>query len=78
MENTVASPISYSSTEKHYIVSIDKDSVTHEWLLQWLEALHLEILGKKVAFDPSIEEIGEKIKADWWKKNKARILNREA
>lgn len=77
MENTTMSPISIHSTAEKYIISIDKDSVSKERLQNFVDMFRLEILGKEVAFDASIEKLGEQIKKEWWTKNKEWLLNRE-
>lgn len=69
------SSIQIHSTDTQYVVSFDKGAVEVDAVLKFIEWMKLEYLIKKGEFDPSIDELGEKIKADWWAKNKEWFLN---
>lgn len=60
-----------------FIISVDKNSINKESLVQFIDNLRLESLADKVDFDEDIEELGEEIKEDWWKKNKDRFIPKE-
>ena len=62
--------INVETTADRFLISIDKSIVTKEVLLNLLNQLRLESL----AFDESIEDLGEEIKASWWQQNKERLL----
>ncbi len=67
--------IELETTDNKFLISIDKDSVDKEFLLNLIEKIRLEYLANKVNFDESIEDLGEEIKADWWQKNKSKFIN---
>ena len=71
------STVKVKSSKDQFIISIDKDAINKESLLQFIENLRLESLAEKVDFDEDIEELGEEIKEDWWKKNKDRFIPKE-
>ena len=66
--------ISLSSTDQHFLLTIDKNMVTKAAIERLIARLRLEYLAEQANFDASIEEVGEEMKADWWAKNKARLL----
>ena len=66
--------IDLQTTNDKFLISIDKDLVDKEFLLNLIEKIRLEYLVRKADFDESIEDLGEEIKADWWAKNKDRLL----
>jgi hypothetical protein len=66
--------IDLQTTNDKFLISIDKNSIDKEFLLNLIEKIRLEYLVRKVDFDESIEDLGEEIKADWWQKNKARFI----
>jgi hypothetical protein len=57
--------IDLQTTNDKFLISIDKNLVDKEFLLEYLV--------RKADFDESIEDLGEEIKADWWKQNKDRF-----
>lgn len=57
-----------------YIISIDKKAVSQEFMLELLERLQIEQLAKKIDFDDSLMALGEEINANWWQKNKQRLI----
>lgn len=67
--------IDLQTTDDKFLISIDKDSVDKEFLLNLIEKIRLESLIRKADFDESIEDLSEEIKADWWKKNKSKFIN---
>ncbi len=66
--------INLQTTDDKFLISIDKDSVDKEFLLNLIEKIRLESLIRKADFDESIEDLSEEIKADWWKKNKSKFI----
>ena len=66
--------ISLSSTDQHFLLTIDKNMVTKAAIERLIARIRLEYLAEQADFDASIEAIGEEMKADWWVKNKARLL----
>jgi uncharacterized protein (UPF0335 family) len=66
--------IALSANEQQFFLTIDKNVISREKLQQFLDRIRLEYLVEKADFDDSIEQLGEEIKADWWAKNKARLL----
>lgn len=67
--------IDLQTTDDKFLISIDKNSIDKEFLLELIEKIRLESLIRKADFDESIEDLGEEIKADWWKKNKSKFIN---
>ena len=68
--------ISLKTTPEKFLLSIDRSVIDTSALLRLLERLRVESLAKKVDFEEDIEQLGEEIKADWWDKNKDRLINR--
>lgn len=66
--------IDLQTTEDKFLISIDKDSIDKEFLLNLIEKIRLESLIRKADFDENIEDLGEEIKADWWQKNKSKFI----
>ena len=63
--------------DDRFLISIGRDYVDQEFLIKLVERIKLEHLVRRADFDESIKELGEQIKADWWQKNKDRLLNRK-
>ena len=57
-----------------YVISIDRNAVNREFMLDLLERLQIEQLARKVDFDDSILTLGEEIDANWWQQNKQRFI----
>ncbi len=66
--------IDLQTTNDKFLISIDKNSIDKEFLLNLIEKIRLEYLVRKVDFDEIIEDLGEEIKADWWQKNKDKFI----
>jgi hypothetical protein len=66
--------INIQSTEKRYVISIDKNAVDKDFLFDLLERLSIENLAQKVNMDDSIIDLGEDIKKEWWQNNTDRFL----
>lgn len=66
--------IDLQTTDDRFLISIDKDLVDKEFLVNLIEKIRLEYLVRKVDFDERIEDLGEEIKAEWWAKNKDRFI----
>jgi len=63
--------------EDRLLISIDKSFIDQDFLIRLMNHVRIEYLAKKVDFDESIENLGEEIKANWWVKNKDRLLQPE-
>jgi hypothetical protein len=57
-----------------FLITLDKNSFSQEFVMQIVDRLRMENLAEKVAFADDIENLGEEIKADWWNNNKSRLL----
>lgn len=68
--------VTLETQNDRFLISIDRQYVDQEFLIKFIERIKLEHLVHKVDFDESIEELGKKIKADWWAKNGERLLSR--
>ena len=64
-----------TTTSDRFLISLDRGVIKRETLLRLLEIFRLEMLAEGVDFDPTIEDLGEEIVADWWEKNKETYLN---
>lgn len=62
------------SSEDRFIISIDRNSISKDVLLQFLENLRLEALAERVDFEEEIEDWGEELKKDWWQANKDTFI----
>ena len=67
--------IDLQTASDKFLISIDKRLVGKELLLNLVEKIRLEYLAQKVDFDESVEELGEEIKDDWWRKSKPKFIN---
>ena len=67
--------IDLQTTEDKFLISIDKDLIDKEFLLDLIEKIRFESLVRRADFDESVEDLGEEIKADWWQKNQSRFIN---
>ena len=68
--------IELKSYKNKYLISLDKSYFDKEILYNLLERLRIEYLAKKISFNKSIEDLGEEIKEEWWKKNKDKFLKK--
>lgn len=68
--------IELKSYKNKYLISLDKSYFDKEILYNLLERLRIEYLAKKINFNKSIEDLGEEIKEEWWKKNKDKFLRK--
>ncbi|MBC7571809.1 MAG: hypothetical protein H7319_19075 [Spirosoma sp.] len=57
-----------------YVISIDKEEVSQEFMLGLLERIQLERLARNVDFNESILALGEELNAGWWQQNKHRFI----
>ena len=70
-------PLSLETTADRYIISIDKNTLDTDFVIQLIERLRMEQPARKIDFDEDIEELGKVIKARWWRENKSRLLGFE-
>lgn len=70
--------IEIESLDDRYIISIGKNAVSRDIIIEFLERLEIEDLAQKVGFDANILEIGEELNSNWWKLNKARFIKESA
>ncbi len=68
--------IELKSYKNKYLISLDKSYFDKEIIYNLLERLRIEYLAKKISFNKSIEDLGEEIKEEWWKKNKDKFLRK--
>lgn len=66
--------IQLETIDDKFLITVDRNSFNHEFVIGLVERLQLEHLAEKINFSSDIEELGENIKADWWDKNKLRLL----
>ena len=59
-----------------YIVSISKDIISREALLNLLQKLELASLSRKIKLKKGAQTAFENIQSEWWKSNKERFLSR--
>lgn len=69
--------ISLETTEDKVLITVDKSSISPDFVIRLVEQLRMEYLAQKVNFSGDIEKVGENIKSDWWNNNKSRILGKE-
>jgi hypothetical protein len=62
------------STKDKLIITVDRSAVDPRFLTNLVKRLRVEQLIRKANFDDDILELAERIKKDWWKKNKKRFL----
>lgn len=65
--------INIQNQPDRYVISIDKNAVSSDFMIDLLERLQLEQLAQKIDFDDSILELGKEINANWWQQNKQRF-----
>ncbi|MFN0034782.1 MAG: hypothetical protein ACKVUS_06940 [Saprospiraceae bacterium] len=61
-------------TPTKLIVTLDREMVDEEHVMDWLNFIRLEYLVKKANFGPEIEAMGEASLEAWWEKNKLRFI----
>ncbi len=66
--------ISLESKDDQFLITIDKNSINTEVVVQLINRLRMEYLVEKAAFEDDIEKLGEEIKSEWWSNNKSRLL----
>ena len=66
-ESTMKS-ITVESNENDFLIRIDKDLIDKDLLVELLDRFRLETLIRKADISEDIEDIGEEIKAEWWRK----------
>lgn len=71
------SAIKLENKEDKFLISIDKGSIDEGVLTRIIDRIRLEQLAQEVGIEDDLEELGREIKAEWWKKNKARLLGNE-
>lgn len=67
--------ITFKSTPRQLVITIDKEAVGKDYLLKIFEMLEVERLVQKLNFDESLLAAGEEIVQSWWDRNKERLLN---
>lgn len=70
--------IQWHTTPDQFVISIAKNGVNNDFLMETLQWLRLRFLMSEANFDPEIEAAGEEILSDWWEKNKDRFIPAEA
>ncbi len=69
--------ISIDTSSDRFIISIDKNLINKDLLLQFVDNLRIEFIAQKVDLDEEIELLGEEIKENWWKENKDRFIPKD-
>ena len=67
--------ITLKSTKQQLVITIDKEAVGKDYILQILNWLEIERLVQKLHFDEKLLPVGEEIVQSWWDANKDRLLN---
>jgi hypothetical protein len=70
--------ITLETQDDRFLISIGRDYLDKDTITRLIDRIKLEHLVMKADFDQSIEDMGERIKADWWANNKDRYLRGEA
>ena len=61
--------------DKDAVLTFPKQLVSKEYVQEFIERLNVEIVLKKSSMqEKDLIELSERVKADWWKKNKQRLL----
>ncbi|CAN5913952.1 hypothetical protein BH24BAC1_BH24BAC1_33270 [soil metagenome] len=68
--------IQVEDNENQFFISIDKNAIDKETLLELLTKIRVEHLSRKADFSEDIEQLGEEIKSDCWRKDKDKWLSR--
>lgn len=66
--------IHIQSEKDRVVITIDKQAIDQDFLLELLERLEIQRLVQQANFDESIEAVGQEIKANWWRENQHRFL----
>jgi hypothetical protein len=69
--------IHIQSEKDRVVITIDKQAINQDFLLDLLERLEIQRLIQQADFDESIETLGQDIKANWWRENKHRFESLE-
>jgi hypothetical protein len=69
--------IQWHTTQDQFVISISKNAMDKDSLMEILQWLRLRFLLSNADFEPDIEELGEEILSDWWEKNKSRFIPTE-
>lgn len=69
--------ISLETTKDKVLITVDKSSISTDFVIRLVEQLRMEYLAQKVNFNEDLEKVAEDIKSDWWNNNKSRILAKE-
>ena len=69
--------ISLETAGDEFVIRLKRNSIDEAFVMELLRKLRMEQLAKEVDFDADIEKLGEEIKAEWWQKNKSRLMEKE-
>ncbi len=59
------------------VLSFPKKLISNDYVQNFIERLNIEITIQKSKFrEKELMELSEKIKKDWWQKNKGRFIGR--
>ena len=70
--------IQVEDDNNQFLIRIDKSSIEKEALVELLHKIRIEDLSTRADLGEDVEQLGEEIKADWWSKNKARWIEKDA
>ena len=61
---------------KKILISIDQDMISSDSFLKFMERMKVEEIARKSRLtEEDAMSIAEEMKADWWNKNKDRLLD---
>ncbi len=59
----------FETSENQMVLKINRKGFDERYLFSLLKRLQIEELAQKSDFDPSIENIADQIKQEWWDRN---------
>ena len=69
--------ISIKYDSKDAVLTFPKKLISRDYVQEFIERLNVEmILRKSRLQDEYLTELSEKVKADWWKKNRQKYIGK--
>lgn len=59
----------FETSENQMVLKINRKGFDERYLFSLLKRLQIEELAQKSDFDPSVENIADQIKQEWWDRN---------
>lgn len=69
--------VSLETTDDKFLISIDKTVVDKDFVMQLIERIRPKYPAQKVNFSNDIVAEGQRIKSEWWQKNRKRLVGGE-